>query len=175
MPITLKNPNSLPQNVLNFSVKFTTTNLDSGTVFSEPFIVTGPSGSFNNALNYTTNGSNKIFIPLTTNTTNGANYLKIWLPQPNSDKIYITFAKKASSMADGYYDYVSGIPTAYRTDLRNWILDGNTIQTNQPPLKKTLIFGAIGKNTNQVQESIEFRIQLSGIFSSTASSQSQTS
>jgi len=172
---TIKNANSLPQNALNRSVTFTTTNLDNGTPFSEPFIVTGPTGSFNNPLNIVTYGGNKILIPLTTNTSEGANYLKIWLPQPSSNKMYITFAKKANSMSDGYYDYINGIPSAYRADLRSWILDGTSVPITQAARNKTLVFEAIGKNTNQAQETIQFRVDFSGLFTQTANPTGPTS
>lgn len=157
---TLKNPNVAPQNAKNFKVQFTTTNLDNGSVFLEPFIVSGPSGSFNVPLNSTTNGGSKVFIPLTSNTSEGANYLKIHLPQPDSSELYITFAKKASSMFDGYYDYITGIPDDYRTDLRNWILDGRSIPTAPINLTKTLVFSVIGKDTNQSSEAIQFVIKI---------------
>ena len=155
----MKNLNTAPQNALNKKVQFTTNNLDNGSVFVEPFIVSGPNGSFNNPLNSTANG-NKVFIPLTTNTAEGANYLKIHLPQPNKSVMYLTYAKKADSMADGYYDYITGIPADYRDDLRNWILDGRAIPSAPTNMNKTLVFSAIGKDTNQSSQAIQFVIKL---------------
>ncbi len=171
---TIKNPNVQPQNALNFSVEFTTTNLDNGQPFVEPFVVTGPNGSFNIPLNAVAYGGTKIFIPLTTNTSNGASYLKIWLPQPSNDKMYITFCIKASQMNDGYYDYLTGIPAAYRTDLRNWILDGANIPGVPVTYGKTLVFSAIGKDTNQSAEAIQFRVKLYGSFGNSPTSNTQT-
>lgn len=157
---TIKNSNVAPQNAKNFKVNFTTNNLDNGTQFAESFIVSGPNGSFNVPLNAVTNGNTKVMIPLTSNTSEGANYLKIWLPQPSSNTLYITFSKKASSMKDGYYDYITGIPDDYRIDLRNWILDGAAIPSVPLNKTKTLVFSAIGKDTNQASESIQFVIKI---------------
>lgn len=170
--------NTNPANALNKKIKFTTTNLDNGTIFIEPFEVTGPNGSFNvplNAVNYSGLGGKKVFIPLTTNTSEGANYLKIHLPQPGSDTLYVTFAKKHSVMADGYYDYISGIPNSYRTDLRNWILDGNSITQISTIFSKTLVFSAIGQNTNQSSQAIQFKIKFVGTFPANLSSPPLTS
>lgn len=164
---TFKHPNTPPQNALNKSVKLSTINLDTGAYFSEPYTITGPSGSFNLPLNSTSNGSTKIMIPLTTNTAPGSYYLKLHMPDntSNTDMMYVTFAVRAPQMMDGYYDYVSGIPTAYRTALRTWILDGSSSIPFAPtPRHRVLSFTVYGTDTNQPAQAIPFKIDFSGLF-----------
>jgi len=174
MPAIIRNSNAAPQNSLHFKAKFTTSNLDDGTLFQEPFIANGPTGSFNNPLNSVLYGGNKVFIPLTTNTSEGANYLKIWLPQTTSDILYVTFSKKADSMQDGYYDYITGVPDDYRIDFFEWIKDGSTDAiTSTVTLRKNLFFTAYGKNTNQTSQAIQIKVEFSAIFLSKNSVSSQ--
>ena len=172
---TIKNANTLPQNALNKSVKFSTTNLDNGQPFIEPYILTGPSGSFNLPLNSVTNGNTKVMVPLTTNTADGASYLKIHIPTVNTDIMYVTFAIKSSTMKDGYYDYITGIPAAYRADLRTWILDGTTSVPFVPTtFSKTLVFSVYGKDTNQTAQAIQFRVKFNAIFGNSPTQQTST-
>jgi len=57
-------------------VNFTTTDLNSSQQFIEPHTVSGPNGSFNVPLNAVPISGNKVVIPLTTNTAQGAKLLK---------------------------------------------------------------------------------------------------
>jgi sulfite reductase beta subunit-like hemoprotein len=79
--------------------------------------------------------------------------------------MYITFAKKNSSMSDGYYDYVQGIPDDYRNELRAWIRDGkNFIPSGGENLAKKLKFKIKGVDTNDVSASIDFTISISAVY-----------
>lgn len=161
--------NQDPSNVLNYEVNFTTTNLNNGDPFTEPHFVSGPTpgGTFNIPLNAVPINGNKVVIPLSTNTAAGSFWLKLHLPQPGSSTMYITFAQKNSAMADGYYDYITGIPATMRTDLRNWIKDNAILNINQNVTKiKTLLFTVYGYDTNQVSSAIQFRVRFSALFGS---------
>lgn len=158
--------NQSPENIqIAQLVSFTTTNLDSGDLFEEPHTVSGPTGSFSVPLSIIPIVGNKIVIPLTSNTSAGANYLKLHLPQPGSSEFYVTYAQKNSAMADGYYDYQSGIPSGYRSDLRTFIADGTTIFPNQQTtFSKTLVFTVYGLDTNQVSAAIQYSVRFSALF-----------
>lgn len=169
--------NTPPQSLFSsqFLIKFITKNLNDGTPFIETYTVTPPTSvksvpaSLN--LNVISIGSNKLVIPLTTNTSDGANFIKLYLPQTSSDKLYITFCKKNSAMADGYYDYISGIPTDYRNDLRTFILDSRAFSfSSSPTFSKELKFTAYGLHTNQIYSSIHFSIILNAHFGVTPTS-----
>lgn len=173
--------NTPPQSLFSskFLVQFSTKNLNDGTPFIETYTVAGPTSvksvSTSLALNVISIGSNKVVIPLTTNTSAGANFLKIYLPQTSSDKLYIAFCKKNAAMSDGYYDYVSGIPTDYRNDLRTFILDSRTFNIkSSPTYAKELKFTVYGLHTNQIYSSIHFSITLSAHFGAQQASNNST-
>jgi len=87
------------------------------------------------------------------------------MPQPNSSKFYITYAVKNNSYADGYYDYQTGIPSQYRTDLRNFILDAaQSIPQFPTSITKTLVFSVYGLDTNQVSSAIQYKVIFSATF-----------
>lgn len=163
-------PNQIPTNLLHRKVSFTTTNLDNGDVFDEPYFVTGPTpgGTFNIPLNALSIVGNKVVIPLQTTTGWGSYWLKVWLPQPESKVMYITFAQKSSSMSDGFYDYITGIPSGYRTALRTWIKDNIPVPVNATTtFQKNLVFTTYGLDTNQVSSAIQFNVKLTSIFGTT--------
>jgi hypothetical protein len=155
--------NQLPENVYNRKISFITNNLSNGEVFIEPHTATGPSGIFNIPLNAITSGS-KVFIPLSNTSSNGSYYLKVHLPQPGSSELYITFAQKNNSMADGYFDYTTGIPDDFRAQLRTWIIDLRDVQLGGPPLTKRLKFMLKGIDTNNTSASIPFYVSFSVAF-----------
>jgi len=161
--------NQDPQNVYNYEVNFTTTNLSNGDEFIEPHTVSDPNGSFSVPLNFTKPTGNAygsiIVIPMSSNSSNGAYYLKLHLPQPGESKMYVTFAQKNNSMADGYYDYIQGIPEDFRTQLRLWILDGlNQLPVNGISKSKTLVFTVKGIDTNVSSASVQFTVSFGATF-----------
>lgn len=160
-----QNPASIPTAK---SVTFTTTNLSNGETFVEPHSVAGPtpSGTFNIPLNgISLLGGTKVVVPLSTTTGFGSYWLKFHMPQPGSSKMYVTFAQKNNSMADGYYDYSSGIPADFRTALRNWIKDNKTTSVSSTTvLSKSLLFTVYGLDTNKVSSAIQFKVTFKASF-----------
>lgn len=148
-------------------VTFTTTNLDNGDIFVEPHTVSGPTpaGTFNIPLNGINLGTNKFVVPLQTTTGAGSYWLKFWLPQPNSSIMYVTFCIKTNGVADGYYDYNTGIPSAYRSALRTWIKDNVvTSVSSTVTLQKNLLFTVYGLDTNQVSSAIQYKVKFAAVF-----------
>lgn len=157
--------NQDPENVLNFAVNFTTTNLDNGDPYVEPHTVSGPTGSFTVPLNAVNISGNKVVVPLTSDTSQGAYYLKFHLPQPGSSVFYVTFAQKNNAMADGYYDYQTGIPSDYRADLRTFCADGTTsFSTTPTTYSKTLVFTVYGLDTNVVSAAVQYTVRFNAVF-----------
>ncbi len=170
--------NQAPANVINKKVSFTTTNLLNGEVFLEPHTVSGPTpqGTFNIPLNGINITGNKTVIPLTSSTGPGSYWLKIHKPQPGSSALYITFAQKNSAMADGYYDYITGIPTGLRTALRNWIADNpSSLSISPVTYVKSLLFTVYGIDTNQVSSAIQFKVSFKAVIGGTSSTTSSPS
>jgi hypothetical protein len=152
-------------------VNFTTTNLSNGDLFVEPHTVSGPSGSFNVPVSAIPISGNKIVIPLTSDTSAGANFLKLHLPQPNSSIFYVTFCVKNNAMQDGYYDYTTGIPTDYRTDFRTFTRDGATsFPVGGATYVKTLVFQVIGLDTNVASAAVQYTVRLSSVTTGTVGS-----
>jgi hypothetical protein len=153
--------------VFKKEIKFSTTDEISGQFIIEGYNVTGPT----NIASTTLAGGKKCVVPITSDLGSGAPYLKFHFPNGTSnDKIYLTFAVKNAQMADGYYDYKTGIPTAYRTKLKQFIishlspllqLDANGTKT------KELRFTAYGSSPNKPAEAVTFKFRFSGMFSST--------
>jgi hypothetical protein len=157
--------NQDPATVVNYKVEFTTLNLDNGDPFDEPHTITGPApgGSFNQPLNPININSSKTVVPLSTSTALGSYFLKFHKPQPNSSTMFVTFAQKNASMADGYYDYVSGIPADFRSQLASWITDGRILQNGQT-YSKDLVFDFYGIDTNQVSSAVQYKVRFSTTF-----------
>jgi len=135
---------------------------------AEGFVVSGPSLAGVTPI-YLQNGT-KAVIPLSTASGNGAPYLKIHFPTSTSvDKVYVTYCVASSSMADGYYDYKTGVPTSYYNALRTWInTNPSTGQayTNVLPLVRTrsLKFSAYGNATNKPANAVTFFASFQGTF-----------
>ncbi len=165
--------NQNPQNVLNHVVEFSTTDLLNGNTFEEPHYVSSPTpgGTFNINLGAFSLSSNKMVVPLSTNTSQGSYWLKLHKSQPNSSMMYVTFAQKNSSMADGYYDYQTGIPSDFRAALRTWIRDNEVLSSSGSVTRsKTLLFDVYGLDTNSVSSATPFRIRFNATFSGNVSS-----
>jgi len=143
-------------------VKFTTTNLDFATLFDESHVVTGPTSSAAVPLNSLNIGSGKVVVPLTNDTAQGANYIKFHFPKfflntGTESTFYITFCQKNNTMADGYYDFQTGVPDDYITDFRTFVNDGAQSNANFPVSKvKRLFFAVYGADTNQTSLAKQF-------------------
>jgi len=152
--------------VFKKEIKFSTTDEISGQVINEGYNVTGPT----NIASTTLAGGKKCVVPITSDLGPGAPYLKFHFPNgTSSDKIYLTFSVKNSAMADGYYDYKTGIPTAYRSKLKQFIIShlSPLQQANANGTKtKALRFTTYGSSTNKPAEAVTFYFTFSGIFSS---------
>lgn len=150
-------------------VEFTTTNIDFAIEFEEPHVVSGPNGAFNVPLNAINIGGSKVVVPLTSSSSQGAHYLKFHFPQPNSSEFYVTFAQKNNNMADGYYDYQTGVPASYKTDFRTFVLDNTqALPTSTTTKKKTLVFSVYGLDSNQPTEAEQFKVEFNAIFGNSA-------
>lgn len=111
-------------------------------------------------------GNTKVVIPLSTASGNGAPYLKIHFPtSPSGNTMYLTYCVANSQMADGFYDYKTGVPTTYFNALRSWINGVSTSTTSGPVLKtRSLKFSAYGNSTNNPANAVTFYINLQGTF-----------
>jgi hypothetical protein len=110
-------------------------------------------------------GGTKAVIPLSTASGTGAPYLKIHFPVGSGNKLYMTYCVANPYMSDGYYDYKTGVPTAYYNALRAWINLVPSLATGGPILKtRSLKFSAYGNATNKPANSVTFYINLQGTF-----------
>jgi hypothetical protein len=153
--------------VFKKEIKFSTTDEISGQAIIEGYNVTGPT----NIVGTTLAGGKKCVVPITSDLGSGAPYLKFHFPNGTSnDKIYLTFAVKNAQMADGYYDYKTGIPTAYRAKLKQFIIShlSPMAQMSANGTKtKAIRFTTYGSSTNKPAEAVTFYFTFSGLFSST--------
>lgn len=163
--------NVLPQNAFNKKVDFTTTNSANGNPFSEPHKATDITidvKGFGDTFQSLT--SSKLVIPISNSSANGAPYLKIWLPQPSKSTVYITFATKNNQMADGYYDWINGISSSYRGDLRKWIAGGTLpSSTFSGTLTRSITFDVYGLSTNGISQAIPVSVDFKATFVPTVS------
>lgn len=170
MPALLKYPNVSPT-LISFKRTITLSTIDqnnNGNSVTESYTVTGPSSPGITPIILP--GGTKAVIPLSTTTGDGAPYLKIHFPSgSNGNKIYITYAVANQYMADGYYDYKTGVPTSYYNALRAWIntnpSTGNQYTTlNSATRTRNLKFVALGNSTNKPANSVTFYVQFIGTF-----------
>lgn len=116
------------------------------------------------------NGGQKAVIPLTSQTGNGAPYLKIHFPTNGStNAVYVTYCVANQYMADGFYDYKTGVPTTYFNALRSWIntnpVSGTQYLNGAPTLRtRQLKFSTYGASTNKPSNAITFYIKFQGTF-----------
>ena len=152
--------NSDPATIFNKQVSFSTVDLLTNTPVTEGYSVSSPSST---GIVVVPLSSTKVVIPLTTTSGDGAPYLKIHLPTGAGNKMYVTFCVKSSAMADGYYDYKTGIPSAYRTALKSWIA-GSSILIPTGTVQRRLKFTSYGISTNKPAEAITFYVSFQGVF-----------
>lgn len=134
----------------------------------EGYVVSGPSSQGVTPIFIA--GGTKAVIPLSTSSGNGAPFLKIHFPtNPNGTNLYVTYCVANSYMADGYYDYKTGVPTAYYNALRAWIntnpATGLSYTNNIPrTVTRGLKFSAYGNITNKTANSTTFYVTFKGTF-----------
>jgi hypothetical protein len=174
------NPNTSPS-LITFKRTITLSTVDqnnNNAAISEAYSISGPSSQGITPI-LIANGT-KAVIPLSTTTGNGAPYLKIHFPTAaNPNKIYITYAVANQYMADGFYDYKTGVPTAYMTALRNWIntnpSTGQVYGTSLPTTRtRSLKFICYGTSTNKPANSVTLYVRFQGLFGAIASAPSGT-
>lgn len=175
-PISSLTPNTAPANI-SFKRTVTLSTLDqnnSNAPLAEGYIVSGPSSQSVTPIFIA--GGTKAVIPLTTSSGNGAPYLKIHFPTGSGDKLYLTYAVANSQMADGYYDYKTGVPTSYYNALRAWINALPPFVTSGALVKtRSLKFSAYGNTTNKPANAITFYITFQGTFGTSTTNNSNNS
>jgi hypothetical protein len=154
-------------------VSFSTQDEITGQSITEGYNVNGPFNTTITAIPLA--GGTKFVVPLTTDTGSGAPFLKFHFPNgTSSNKMYVTFAVKNSRMADGYYDYTTGIPATYKTQLKNFIVSPiSAIQlfNINGPREKKIRFTTYGSSTNKPAESVTFYVAFKAVFTPNAVSQ----
>jgi hypothetical protein len=153
-------------------VQFFTQDEITGQNIIEGYNVNGPFHTSINAIPLA--GGTKFVVPLTSDTGAGAPFLKFHFPNgTSSNKMYVTFAVKNSRMADGYYDYTTGIPTTYKTKLKTFIILGpggqplytfSQMATLNGPLSKAIRFTTYGSSTNKPAEAVTFYVIFKAVF-----------
>lgn len=141
---------------------------NSNAPINEGYIVSGPSCAGVTPIFIA--GGTKAVIPLSTSSGAGAPYLKIHFPTGGGKNIYVTYCVANPYMADGYYDYKTGIPTSYSNALKDWInLVPSTVGGGVILKTRILKFSAYGKSTNRPANSVTFYIKLQGTFGTSQS------
>ena len=154
-------------------IQFFTQDEITGQSITEGYNVNGPFHTTITAIPLA--GGTKFVVPLTTDTGAGAAFLKFHFPNgTSSNKMYVTFAVKNSRMADGYYDYTTGIPATYKTKLKNFIVaptSGNQLNLISGPREKAIRFTTYGSSTNKPAEAVTFYIKFKAVFTSATTQQ----
>jgi hypothetical protein len=164
-------------------VQFFTQDEITGQSITEGYNVNGPFHTSITAIPLA--GGTKFVVPLSTDTGSGAPFLKFHFPNnTSSNKMYVTFAVKNSRMADGYYDYTTGIPAFYKDKLKNFIVAGpggqplafNQLMNLSGPQTKEIRFTTYGSSTNKPAEAVTFYIKFTAVFTpiTTQSAANQT-
>ena len=156
-----------PPSAISFKQTVAFSTLDqnnSNAPFSEGYVVSGPVIAGVTPISIA--GGTKCVIPLTTSTGNGQPFIKITFPSPSDpNHMYLTYCVAANNMADGYYDYKTGVPTSYMTALKNWINlawpSSGAISTNK---LRSLRFSFYGNSTNKTYNTTTFVINFAGTF-----------
>lgn len=154
--------------VFKKEVTFYTQDEISGQSILEGYNVNGPFHTSITAIPLA--GGTKFVVPLTSDSTSsGSPFLKFHFPNGTSNnKMYVTFAVKNSRMADGYYDYTTGVPSTYKTQLKNFIVAGlpfSQIATLNGPREKQIRFTTYGSSTNKPAEAVTFYVTFRAVFS----------
>jgi hypothetical protein len=149
--------------VFKKEIAFSTIDEISGQNIIEGYTVIGPSN--NNITSIPLAGGRKYVVPLTSDNGEGAAYLKFHLPNGTSEsKMYLTFAVKNSAMADGFYDYKTGIPDTYKSKLKQFIVPSTQFVTSPGYRTKELRFTSYGTSTNKPAEAITFYVTFKAMF-----------
>jgi len=170
-------PNQSPEKIFHKEITFSTIDEISGKNILEGYNVSGP---FNNTINsILLVGGRKSVVPLSSESGEGAPYLKFHFPNgTSSNKIYLTFAVKNMEMEDGYYDYTTGIPDDYRSKLKDFIIShlssNEQIKANGTK-SKALRFTAYGSSTNKPAEAVTLYFTFSAVFSSSVAGNNNSS
>jgi hypothetical protein len=147
-------------------VQFFTQDEITGQSITEGYNVNGPFHTTITAIPLA--GGTKFVVPITTDTGSGAPFLKFHFPNgTSSNKMYVTFAVKNSRMADGYYDYTTGIPTTYKNQLKNFIvapISAIQLFNISGPREKKIRFTTYGSSTNKPAESVTFYVAFKAVF-----------
>lgn len=157
--------------VFKKEISFSTIDEISGQNIVEGYTITGP---FNNTITpLLLAGGKKCVVAISSDSGEGAPYLKFHFPNGTSaNKMYVTFAVKNNNMADGFYDYKTGIPTTYKNKLKLFIIS-NTAQgsVSQTAIMqangvktKSLRFTSHGSSTNKPAEAVTFFVDFKAVF-----------
>ena len=162
---TIQNAN--PAVIFHKEVTFFTQDEISSQNIIEGYNVNGPFNTTITAIPLA--GGTKFVVPLTSDSTSpNAPFLKFHFPNGTSgNKLYVTFAVKNTRMADGYYDYTTGIPNTYKSQLRNFIVAPiNTVQlaSLSGPREKEIRFTTYGSSTNKPAEAVTFKVTFKAIY-----------
>ena len=155
--------NPSPSAILNRRITFATVNPVDGTTIEEPFRVFGPYAQGVRITRLRT--GDKAVIPLTSESGEGAFFLKLHFPNTSSTNpsvnraMYVTFCKKNQSYDDGYQDYIQRVPEAYTTALKKWIDNGRAPSTSGTIRYRKLSFTGYGEETSQVNNAVSFEIR----------------
>jgi hypothetical protein len=156
--------------VFKKEIAFSTVDEISGQNITEGYTVIGPSNSSITSISIAR--GRKCVVPITSDNGEGAPYLKFHFPNGTSEnKMYLTFAVRNSRMADGYYDYTTGIPTDYKNKLKQFII--SEVSTfNQSKINgvktKELRFTSYGSSTNKPAEAITCYVEFRALFDTSA-------
>lgn len=152
---------------------------NSNAPIAEGYVVSGPSSPAVTPIFIA--GGTKAVIPLTTSSGEGAPFLKIHFPtSPSGTTLYVTYCVANSFMADGFYDYKTGVPTSFYNSLRAWIntnpATGAPFSNITPTIRtRSLKFSTYGNVTNVPGNSVTFYVNFQGTFGTTVPSGSGTS
>lgn len=162
--------------VFKKEISFSTTDEITGQHITEGYTVTGPSN--NTITTIPLAGGTKFVVPITSDSSQGAPYLKFHFPNGTSgNKMYLTFAVKNSAMVDGYYDYKTGIPKTYKDQLKQFIISNLTTQQQAQAVglkTKSLRFTSYGSSTNKPAEAITYYVVFRGMFDAQLATVNQT-
>lgn len=168
-PVIVLTQNTPPASIsFKQSVILSTLDLTTNNNVIEGYVVSGPSAPGLTVIPIA--GTNKFVIPISTSTGNGSPYLKVHMPtNPTGNTLYVTYCVASNKMIDGFYDYLTGVPTVYFNALRTWIntnpINGTQFVNAQATLRaRSMKFSFYGSTTNQFQNSVTFYIKFQGTF-----------
>lgn len=146
-----------PQNLqLARSINISTVN-QNGQNISESHKVTGPFNQDVEVVKLTQ--FNKAIIPLLGTLAEDDPVLKIHYPKDNDSRLFITYALKNSNYVDGFRDFEQGLVSPdFKSALKKWVAYGSEDTSEK---ERVLHFFAIGKNTNNIKEGMNFTVRFS--------------